>query len=284
MNDFIIETKGFISTNNNCFLNCLIMAMFVYKKSPFYTLKNFSNKKSKIFHNCLLNIMKSIGNNKQYDITFIRKILPLHMQYGQQDATETFDNIMKFLEYEPIKTIIIRENKSIKDKIVESSSITHKNSYICLNNNGEDNITPIEDLFYPKHWEDLGNNISNWVKDDKNKPKYRFTRTKVKEMTGDVLIFTINRSSGQNKRHSNRVKTPYMIQNENDVFFRTCIILHLGSNIHFGHYILVICDKNNYYVYNDMSNITINKNEINYKKIQETIERNSIMYFYYKSL
>lgn len=278
---YILDTRGFVSRNNNCFLNCLIMAMFFYKKSPFYDIKKFPNNRSRIIHKCIIDVMEHVKRDGYPDLTFFRKVLPSYMQHGQQDATETFDNIMKLLNYEPIKTCVFRENKDSNGKVVQGKKIIQNNSYIFLNNNGEENIKPIQELFYPTKWEDLGIDQRNWAHNDKDKPMYRYTRTRFKEMLGKTLIFVVNRSAGQNRRHTNRVETPLVIQSNGVDFVRHGVILHLGGSIHFGHYILVLYDKEEYYVYNDMNGSKIKDNPINYKKVRELIERNSIMYFYY---
>ncbi len=256
--------------------------MFGYILSPFYNIKQFPSEDSRSIYNCFIRIVESLTKDQHPDISFMRRILPPEMRYGQQDTTETFDTIMKLLHFEPMKVSIIRENKiNTQGKTHKGKPSIQNNSYIFLDNNGEENINPIENLFYPSKWDDLGEQPINWVQDKNNKPLYRYTRTRIQEVVGDCLIFVVNRSSDPYKKHSNRIKSPIKIQNGDKQYFRFATILHFGSSINFGHYVLIIYDQQKHYMYNDMSNIKIINNVIDYKKMIDKIERNSIMFFYY---
>ena len=179
-----------------------------------------------------------------------------------------------------MKITTVRESKNDKS-IHISKPIIQNMSYIFLNNNGKNNINPIKDLFYPREWDDLGLSPKNWLKNDKNIPKYRFIRNKIVEICGDCLIFVINRSAGSHVRHSNNVKSPGIIQNGMRIYFRFAIILHISSGIDYGHYVLIMFDGKNYYIYYDMLCKRIIDNQIDYKQYNDFIEKNSIMFFYY---
>lgn len=276
LSKYLFNTRGCINSNNNCFLNCLIIAMFGYRLSPFYKVSNF--KDGDPLYVYLISIVDSISKDKYPDITEIRKILPKDMQFGQQDSTETFDSFMKLLHFEPMTLKMAMEKKGKKITI---NSFEQNVSYVFLNNNGKDGITPIEDLFYPPSWDDLGTDKNNWIKNKHDQPTYRYTRTRIKEFKGDCLIFIINRSKDQYNRHSNNVKTPFTIENNGRFFFRFATLLHIGSTINFGHYITILCDRKNHYIYDDSSGKKILNNRINYEKNSDFIEKNSIMYFYY---
>lgn len=279
---FLLNTRGCMNSNSNCFLNCLILAMFGYSLSPFYNIKKFPSEDSRSIYNCLLRIVESLTKDHYPDITFMRNILPSDMRHGQQDTTETFDTIMKILNFEPMKVSSVRENKITPQGTIFAKTPMNQNlSYIFLDNTGEENINLVENLFFPKQWEDLGPLSSNWVQDDNDKPLYRYTRTRIKEIIGDCLIFVINRSSSSYKRHSNVIKSPISIQNGNKTYFRFATVLHLGSSINFGHYVLILYDNEKHYIYNDMSNTKIVNNVIDYTHMKDSIERNSIMLFYY---
>jgi hypothetical protein len=282
---FILNTKGCINMNNNCFLNCLILAMFGYTKSPFYKLKKFKNEDSKLVFNCFLKIIGHVKKNQYPDISIMRNILPMEMRYGQQDSSETFDQFMKILNFEPMKVWTVREskNKKTKDENFKGNLSVRNVSYITLDNDGSENYKPIKFLFYPEKWEDLGSSPNNWVQDDNDNPKYRYTRQKIKEITGNCLIFNVNRGMDVYNRHKNRIVTPITIENGNKKFFRFAIILHLSSGINYGHYVLVLFDGNKHYLYDDMNNKKIINCPINFENDDniEYIERNSVMYFYY---
>ena len=97
----ILDTRGFRGINNNCFINTLMVSMFCYRKSPFFSIK-IKNEKQGYLYNYMMNLVYQMENNAIPDCTPLRRVLLREMQYGQQDTSETYDYLMKLLEFEPI--------------------------------------------------------------------------------------------------------------------------------------------------------------------------------------
>ena len=176
---FLINTRGLNNTSSNCFLNCLVMAMFGYSKSPFYTINSFPDKDSETIYKCFRKIIDNVIEDNYPDISFMRNALPIEMRYGQQDCLETFDTFMKIFSFEPMKIKMVRESKNKSGKTFKGKSIIQNISYLTLNNNGDENADPVKELFYPSEWEDLGPNPNSWVQDKKDIPSFRWTRQKI---------------------------------------------------------------------------------------------------------
>lgn len=278
--DFLLDTRGMRNVNNNCFINCLIMAMFGYSKSPFYTIEKLDKNACKLY-NIFKKIVNHVRKDLYPDISILRNFLPDEMRQGQQDSIETLDYFMKILKFEPTRVTMVRQASNDKKNIVQTSKNSHSLPYIMLDNCGEEDKNLIEEQFYPKNWDDLGPSRDGWLTDSNDVPKYRYTRTCIKNVEGDCLIFVVNRAASSYKRHSNKLKSPIILKNGGRDFFRFATILHLSSSIDFGHYITIIFDGTEHYVYNDMNETKIKKCKLDYSNMKESIERNSIMYFYY---
>jgi hypothetical protein len=283
---FLFNTRGCVNIGSNCFMNCLIMSMFGYNQSPFYSIPPV-NPNIEIIIKYLMDIIVKITNDKYPDISNLRNILPREMRRGQQDTTETFDLLMKILKFEPIKVKSNREyNHSNEDNTqkLHVSSSEESLSYISLGNSGNDNYNPINELFNPIQWDDFGIDTKNWAHGEFNVPTYRYSRSRMHSFSGNCLIFTLNRSIDSVRKHRNRIISPRTIKNGNGTYFRFAVILHLSSGMDYGHYITILSDKeNNHFVYDDSSGKKIIdcKFDYDYSSNRELVERNSIMYFYY---
>jgi hypothetical protein len=290
LSSYLFNSRGCVNAGSNCFMNCLIMSMFGYNQSPFYKIKPI-NPNVEIINKYLLEIVRKMTLDLYPDTSNLRNLLPKEMRYGQQDTTETFDLIMKVLQFEPISIKSKREythninNINNVINIVSSNISTgEKASYITLGNTGVDGYNPINELFNPTQWDDIGSISSNWAHGNFDTPTYRYTRSRMHSLKGECLVFILNRASGVNQKHHNRILAPNKIKNGNDMFFRFAIILHLSSGTEHGHYITILSDKcGNYYVYDDSSGRKIIDCKFDFMqpRNQELIERNSIMYFYY---
>jgi hypothetical protein len=267
----LLNTRGFKGVNNNCFLNCLVIALFCYNKSPFYSVLKDTKLKE---------IIIQMINDLLPDLTPLRNSFPDSLKYGQQDFLETFDYFMKYLGYEPMEITIRRESKNEGD-IYYGSKISRNVSYINLDNTGKEDIDPIKDLFFPEEWEDLGLCRDNYVQNASNEPEYRFTRNRLLSVKGDCLIFYVNRGHSNYRRHRNKIKIPLFIDNGKKSYFRFASVMHISTNTEYGHYVLVLFDKENHYKYDDSLGVKIINNKIDYDSNKEFIERNSVMYFYY---
>ena len=136
-----------MNTSSNCFLNCVVMAMFGYTGSPFYNINKFTDEGSEIIYKCFRKIIKHVVRDEHPDLSVMRNVLPLEMRFGQQDCLETFDTFMKVLNFEPMTTIVVRESKNSGGNLYTGKSMVQRVSYINLDNNGEDNTDLIKNLF-----------------------------------------------------------------------------------------------------------------------------------------
>lgn len=283
---FLFDTRGLRNVSSNCFLNCLFMSMFGYLKSPFYSV--FDNKNlSKDLRMIFLDLIRDVNEDEYPDISPIRELLPNEMQYGQQDCSETFDELMKILKYDPMVVIKKKEYKDSNGSKKYLKKEEMRVPYVNLYNNGKENYNPLRELFFSKSWEDLGSDPSNWVNDDSGNPRYRYMRERTIDIYGDCLVFCINRCKDMYNKYDNKVLLPLSIEGEEGTYKLFSIILHTSKNtIHYGHYITVLSNmEDEMYIYDDMSGVSIKDNRIdNLKDFMEFIQTSCVMAFYYKVL
>lgn len=272
------DTMGFVNTGNNCFINCLIISMFGYTHSPFNNVKTVT-KNSHIIYEYIQTRMKKLLDGEMVDLSNIRNILPANMKFGQQDILETYEVLIEIIGYNPMIYCTQRHLETENNKIKLNKPILTKTGYVQLDNSGEDNLKPI-DLFFNPILEDLGQN--NIIKDDN--VEYRYTKNIPTEIESECLVFSINRTSGFDKKLNNIILLPNFINIGNNVFFKFSTVVHLGSSSNSGHYILVMYDGVNHCIYNDNSQSVIKNNVIDYEKSKDVIERNSVMVFYFKTV
>jgi len=76
---------------------------------------------------------------------------------------------------------------------------------------------------------------------------------------------------------------PTYITMNNINYFLFATVIHMNNTrmINYGHYITLLYDTKNYYIYDDMSDENISSFKIEKRKISEYQEKNGIMYFYY---
>lgn len=276
---YIFNTTGFRNVNNNCFLNCLLISMFGYEKSPFFKMNHINGNKMIVF-NYIMELIRNLKDDKKPDATYLRNIFPNEIKYGQQDTSETFDFFMKYFDFQPIciqyKKIYKTEDGNEK-KIIEKQQNV---SYINVDNDNSD-FNIIEKLFAPS-WIDLGEH-SNWIHDDNNKPTFKFMKTKIYKLEGETLVFSINRADNFGRKLTNRIICPKNLKISNKTYFRFAMILHNNSNndINYGHYNVILSDRNgNDYIYDDNKQSKIHSNKV-HSNNREYIERNCTLVFYF---
>ena len=204
------------------------------------------------------------------------------MQYGQQDASETYDIFMKLLKYEPFSITTQKEYKT-PDGITKISKPEKQDiSYITIENDGKDNYSIVDNIFRGK-WEDLGPNTENWVRCDKtNKQTYRFMKSSVTKMNGNCVVMVINRGNKFTGKYINEVNIPDYIDIGNTKYFRFAVISHVGSlHIHSGHYITILWDNEEYYIFDDMNPGEISQYKLSYSQQRQITRKTGVMLFYF---
>jgi hypothetical protein len=275
---FIINNRGFRGTNNNCFINCLMVAMFCYTGSPYLNIK--PPQPSMPFYIYMLNLIEQMSRDMVPDCTPLRRILPPHMQMGQQDSSETYDHLMKVLKFDPITISTQNYYKTETGEIKENSLVKLKVPYINVANDGTPNFSVVNHTFKGQ-WEDLGENKDNWIKGNGEIGVYRYIKTSIVRMKGDCVVMLINRTNSD-KRYTNSVSVPDYIDIGDEKYFRFAVVVHMGSgSIHYGHYITVIWDTKEYYIFDDTSGGKINSQKLTHEQQENIVKKHCVMVFYY---
>lgn len=273
----LTNTKGPIGGNNNCFINCLLLSLFIHKKSPLWKL-NLNNEIYIHIFNSMVNILL---RDSLQSLDFIRRYLPDYMKYGQQDVIETYIHLAEKLKFEPISVEYYTENMDERGDIYKGSKTKNKVSNIFLSNNENDNIDIIKETFYPSSWIDLGPSKENHIRTDQG-ILCRYTRTVYEYIKGDMLVYTINRTS-INGKLTNIIKTPSIIQSsKGETYIKYASIIHIGQSLEGGHYVTIVHDSKNKlkYIYDDSILRNINNSIFINSNNNESIERNVVMVFY----
>lgn len=280
--EFLFDTRGFRGVNNNCFLNCLFMVMFGYIKSPFFEIREFKSKKDQSVYNHILGLVHQMSQDRLPDCTQLRNILPKEMSYGQQDVSEIYDYLMKMFNFDPIRVYNHKQYKTETGEIKENKPEKQDVPYITIENDGTQNYNIVEKIFRG-YWEDLGEDKSNWIKEDNGKPKYRYIKRFISKVKGKCVVMYINRGNQFTGKYKNNVLVPDYIEIGNTKYFRFGSILHMSSgSINHGHYIAILWNgKEKNYVFDDTNNKKVSQCEIDPKKAKEMIQMNSIMIFYF---
>lgn len=269
--------RGFRSTNNNCFINCLMMAMFAYKYSPFFDKDKFKNKNSEIVYNYIVGLMEKIWDGESPDCNVLRRVLPRDLQWGQQDVTETYSHLATLLELSPTRVTYSKTFGTDGSNTSKTVTVSQKVPYIQIDNANKQ--MKLSDHFEGS-WEDMGPK-ENWIKDDNNIPQYRYMKQSITRLKGDIVVMSINRTSWDRK-YDNRVSLPDIIQIGDKKLHLMSVIIHISSGtIHSGHYIAVLKDDNNQqYVYDDHNDGPIGNYPLGESQ-REFVERNWVMCFYF---
>lgn len=255
-----ILNKGPINSGTDCFMNATLYAMFGYSGSIFHEyLKNetpLQQEITKVLSNCPCRSDS------------IRKLLPSHLRFGQQDASEFLDFVCKDLKIEPMTITTIRQVKKNGNSDILKKGITkRKVSFITIENLGKD--MSLDDLLEPE-WEKLDTPLNN----NKGVPTYSLTRNLLFFNAIDrCFIFYFNRTVP--KKMTNKIDMPLFINNE---YFLFAIVVHMGSSREYGHYVTIIYDTKRYFIYNDLNGGNVEP----YNYDPDFVLRNGVLFFYYK--
>lgn len=258
--------------------------MFCYSSSPFFNLDSVSGSEKNELLRCMKYIVYLIVKDNLPDCTILRNFLPVGIRYGQQDVSETYDIFMKNLGFEPITIYTEKHYKRESGEIRKNKPTKQMLPYITIWNNGESDYSIVDNIFKGE-WEDLGSDSSNWVKPEEketSKVGYRFIKTSITKMKGDCVVFVINRSNPSGVKYTNNVHIPDYIEIGGNKYFRFSVILHISNgSIHHGHYISVLWNLEEYYIFDDMNTGVISKYTIDYDRQKELTRKNSVMVFFY---
>lgn len=213
----------------------------------------------------------------------IRPFLGNDMINGQHDVSEAYSRILDIFNFDPMEVTVTNSYKS-GSKIKNDKTVT-KSRYVQVPNDGANNYDMVDSLFNPK-WEDLGSSSQEWIRES-NVPTYRYYKSKIDNISGNCIIFHINRTyfnqqTFSTSKYQNSIRIPKLIhQNNGKVLFLFATIAHIGSSIDSGHYITILSDKKgNMFEYDDTNLTTISKTK--YTRGMDFIYKNATMLFYYQ--
>lgn len=281
---FLVDKEWFANRNDSCFANSVIVSMFSYGDSPFYKFIHSGNKLKPIliraihFSKTSCELRKAIqdeSESREYQLS------------GQHDPCEFLDNFLKVFNYEPISIKFVRQSLSgDRKKIVRSRKESQTLRYIPISNDQEHILDVIGD---DPSWTDLGPDQSNWKENKESVKMFRWTRNVITKLKGTCLIFHYNRIRfGQ---HQNGNLYPYISDNilkmatllsvdRYEYFLQSCVAFEGSMNC--GHYFVILTDRVNWYVYDDLTSPNPSKTIIPKKVARRYIMTKGILFFYYR--
>lgn len=287
--NLLIESRGFNWENNNCFLDSILFALFVYRLSPFYLMPCENEF-------CLLikQVMCDLVVDKHPDSTCFRTELSGNIQgQTQEDASEALTIILHKLDFNPSLILIQKNdvfynsktNESIakEDKFETSDLITVHVSDV---KNGGDPIKNYLETTIKKTPENMDKFTQLKDTDFFFDKKYTFNQI----LKADCLIFNVIRYRAsdldERKKLKQSITTPENIIIDNVCYFRCAVVCHEGKNMKSGHYKTYIWNGEydndaKYYVEDDTNNKKLKHNQIKKQEFDNQIKKNGVIFFYY---
>lgn len=263
----ILHSNGFKGENNNCFLDSILSAMFMYTLSPFFIMQT----EEQPFRIEIKEFICKLYNNEEPLTTSFRDTINIPLE-GQQDASEALVIILEKLEF--ISPLIHYEEQ----KIIMSNTETTPRSIVKII---EENIITINVY---EHFIDNYNPIIEWFQGyQENCDNDTVMVTTNKVYTADCFIFNIIRYNNT-KKINKQIITPDTITIKNVTYFRAAVVCHSGGDsLKSGHYITLFWDGyNNYYKDNDLDNRMLSACHMSNKDYENEINKNGVLFFYYK--
>ena len=286
---FILHTKGISVGLNDCFMDSVLIAMFIYHSSPFFD--GFERCKNKEICVVLDKIRCNVLSGNTQNIRNLRDCLNINLKGNdQQDAQEFLTYLFSFINFEKPMLQIKETNVYLRDidedKITKTTNSIEDTNYIMLNLGESKN--PIHDYLNNSEWEEL--DIDDYVRNKEDLPFYNKKKEtkEIYKINYNCIIFYINRIKWiQEEQKSivskSEIESPEFIYFGDSTYFRCAVVCHLGKTPRSGHYITIIFDGYKYYKFNDLdTTTTIYNNEITNEKGNEIISKNGVFFFYYK--
>lgn len=267
-------SSWFGNVNSSCYADCVLFSMFSYSHSPYFKyVEKF--KTLKLVLSSKLNTLQIINEvNEKY----LKKFPNCDVLSGQQDCSEFYDRLVKLMEFDPCTIYNTRYVKKNEEK-VKLSVNKEKCSFIPLSIDFDN----FNDFFNNDQWIDMGEDRSNWIKNEDK--VFRYTRNSLSKIDGDCFVFYMNRiipnkNGTLYKTTKKFIANSELSINNEDYFLQSCII-HMGS-IYSGHYMVICTDHINWYVYDDMCNKEVQSNKISSISAKTLMNKFGIMFFYFK--
>lgn len=258
----ILHSKGFRAINNNCFLNSVLSAMFMYTLSPFFIMETEDIP----FREDIKQFICPLYNDEDPDTSSFRKTIKI-AEKGQQDASEALCKILDLLQFNPPLVHYHQENTTFLTESNNNVSTTKvMNEDIITIHITNESYTPINDWF----------NLSS---SKLNSRDVLWTQNKI--IKADCLIFNIIRYNNDGKINK-RIETPTSITTNGIHYFRAAVVCHEGS-MDSGHYVTLFWDGyGNYYKYNDLGSENLSECSMSLEKYENKINKDGNIFFYYK--
>lgn len=277
----LYNSKGPYNPNDNCFIDSVIAAMFMFTLSPFFLMEGDND-----YCKELKNILCDIYNNEDMTTSkFRQQHCPQELKEGQQDASEFLSTVLDNIQFKPPLMTIAKQNAYYNTKtnnFYTSELLSENVNFISINAEEKENHNP----------------ITKWLKegtvsqfDEENEPiinniTYNVQYTSNSIISADCLIFNIIRYNLEGKKLTTKINTPSTIEINGVIYFRTAVVCHNSgeTDIGSGHYVTLFWDGNEegYYKYDDTNNSKLlRENVVKKTSYEEEINRDGVLFFYY---